>query len=470
MASVHQTWLKKTLGTTLAAACALTMLPAFAGAAGEDGITTANVNLRKGATTSSASQGIIAKGSMIDIIGHEGKWYEVKVNGKTGYIRSDYVSKLETGRVLKSGMKGDDVTHLQQALKELGYFKADVTGYFGDQTAAAVKAFQKAKGLTVDGKAGAKTLAKLQAVAGSVNSASSYSSLREGSTGDAVRELQRLLKSAGFLSGSVDGKFGAQTEKAVKKLQDQYGLTVDGIAGPVTMNKLSELSKAQAASSSVLKVGSSGAAVKKLQQALKDKGFYKKACDGEFGQGTLAAVKAFQIKNGLKADGIAGSATLGKLYASSSDSSSSSSAQTDAKPAANGVQLLEWSKVKKMISSREIITVYDVNSGKSYKVRQLASGNHCDVEPLTAEDTATIKAINGGKFTWTPRPVWISFDGNTIAASIHSMPHDVSNIKDNNFDGHVCMHFLGSKTHNGNAAYTQDHQDAVQKAWAAAKK
>jgi len=53
MASVHQTWLKKTIGTTLAATCALTMLPVFAGAAGEDGITTANVNLRKGATTAS---------------------------------------------------------------------------------------------------------------------------------------------------------------------------------------------------------------------------------------------------------------------------------------------------------------------------------------------------------------------------------------------------------------------------------
>lgn len=470
MAFVHSKWLKKTIGTTLAATCALTLMPTFADAASENGVTTANVNLRKGATTASVSQGIIAKGSMIDIIGHEGKWYEVKVDGKTGYIRSDYVSKLEANRVLKEGVRGDDVTYLQQALKELGYFKVDVTGYFGSHTAEAVKAFQRAQGLTVDGKAGDKTWAKLQAVAGGVNSAASYSSLREGSSGDAVRELQRLLKSAGFLTGSVDGKFGAQTEKAVKALQDKYGLAVDGIAGPVTMNKLSELSKEQATSTNLLKVGSSGAAVKKLQQALKEKGFYKKNCDGEFGQGTLAAVKAFQIKNGLKADGIAGPATLGKLYATGGDSSDSSNTQTDTKPAANGVQLLEWSKVKKMISSREVITVYDVNSGKSYKVRQLASGNHCDVEPLTAEDTAIIKQINGGKFTWTPRPVWISFDGNTIAASIHSMPHDVSNIKDNNFDGHVCMHFLGSKTHNGNAAYTQDHQDAVQKAWAAAKK
>jgi hypothetical protein len=127
-------------------------------------------------------------------------------------------------------------------------------------------------------------------------------------------------------------------------------------------------------------------------------------------------------------------------------------------------------QVKKEIESREIITVYDVKSGKTYKVRQLASGNHCDVEPLTAEDTAIMKEINGGEFTWSPRPVWVTFDGMTIACSIHSMPHDVSTIKDNNFNGHVCMHFLGSKTHNGNAAYTQDHQDAVQAAWKLANK
>ncbi len=322
MAFVHQNWLKKTIGTTLATACALTMLPAFAGAASENGVTTANVNLRKGATTASVSQGIIAKGSMIHILGHEGKWYEVKVEGKTGYIRSDYVAKLETNRVLKKGLSGKDVTYLQQALKELGYFKVDVTGYFGDQTTSAVKAFQRAQGLTVDGKVGAKTWAKLQAVAGGVGQSSAYSSLREGSSGESVRELQRMLKSAGFLAGSVDGKFGPQTEKAVKALQDKYGLTVDGIAGPVTMKKLSEISKAQSSSNSnLLKTGSSGAEVKKLQQALKEKGFYSKNCDGVFGQGTLAAVKAFQLKNGLKADGIAGPATLGKLYASGGSNS-----------------------------------------------------------------------------------------------------------------------------------------------------
>ena len=471
----YKNWFKKTLGTTLAAASLLTMLPAFAGAASEPGVTTANVNLRANATTSSDSRGIIAKGTMVTILDHEGKWYEVKVNGKTGYIRSDYVEEMDTNRVIKEGVKGDDVTYLQKVLKELGIYSGEITGNAGPKTIAAVKAFQKKYGLTADGKVGPATWAKLQAVAGSsASGTTASSSLKEGMSGEKVKELQRKLKSAGFLSGSVDGKFGPQTTKAVKALQKKYDLTVDGIAGSVTLKKLDELTSEKTTStSSSLRLGATGSEVKKLQQALKELGYYKKSVDGEFGQGTLAAVKAFQIKNKLTADGVAGPATLGKLYGSSAVSagtSTSATSSTTSKPSAGSVQLIEWSKVKKEIESREIITVYDVKSGKTYKVRQLASGNHCDVEPLTAEDTAIMKEINGGKFTWSPRPVWVTFDGITVACSIHSMPHDVSTIKDNNFNGHVCMHFLGSKTHNGNAAYTQDHQDAVQESWKLANK
>jgi len=481
MGFFHKSWLKKTLGTTLAAASVLTMLPAFAGAAKEPAITTANVNLRKDATTSSASQGIIAKGTMITILDHEGKWYEVKVNGKTGYIRSDYVEEMDTNRVIKEGVKGDDVTYLQTALKELGIYSGEITGNAGPKTIAAVKTFQNKYDLKADGKVGAATWAKLQSVAGSSSGSTSSSSLKEGSEGDKVKEVQRKLKSTGFLTGSVDGKFGPQTTKAVKAFQKKYSFTVDGIVGPVTLKKLNELtSEGNSTAKTVLRLGATGSEVKELQKALKELGYYKKSVDGEFGQGTLAAVKAFQVKNKLTADGIAGSATLGKLYGSSAvsagtsttstESSSTKTSSTAKKPSAGDVQLMEWSKVKKEIESREIITVYDVKSGKTYKVRQLASGNHCDVEPLTAEDTAIMKEINGGKFTWSPRPVWVTFDGITIACSIHSMPHDVSTIKDNNFNGHVCMHFLGSKTHNGNAAYTQDHQNAVQESWKLANK
>ena len=105
-------------------------------------------------------------------------------------------------------------------------------------------------------------------------------------------------------------------------------------------------------------------------------------------------------------------------------------------------------------------TVTDVATGISFQVKVLANGNHADVEPMTAEDTAKILKIRG-KFSWTPRAIWVSVDGRTIAASCNGMPHDVSNIKNNDFPGHFCIHFYNSKNHY-NGKVDPAHQAQVQ--------
>ena len=63
----------------------------------------------------------------------------------------------------------------------------------------------------------------------------------------------------------------------------------------------------------VLKQGSNGGEVKELQRRLKEWGYYNGAVDGIYGKGTVDAVKKFQQKNGLKADGIAGLETYRAL-------------------------------------------------------------------------------------------------------------------------------------------------------------
>ncbi len=63
----------------------------------------------------------------------------------------------------------------------------------------------------------------------------------------------------------------------------------------------------------VLRQGASGGEVKELQRRLKEWGYYNGAVDGIYGKGTVAAVKAFQKKNGLTADGIAGIETYKAL-------------------------------------------------------------------------------------------------------------------------------------------------------------
>ena len=72
----------------------------------------------------------------------------------------------------------------------------------------------------------------------------------------------------------------------------------------------------EAASVLRLKKGSRGPAVKTLQTALKEQGYYSGKIDGVFGKMTLGAVREFQRKNGLVADGIAGPLTQAKLYGS----------------------------------------------------------------------------------------------------------------------------------------------------------
>ncbi|MEM6387933.1 MAG: peptidoglycan-binding protein [Pseudomonadota bacterium] len=119
--------------------------------------------------------------------------------------------------------------------------------------------------------------------------------LKRGLKGAPVKRLQEKL------GISADGDFGPGTERAVKEFQQANGLAVDGIAGPDTFSAmgLHELV--------LLRKGSRGAAVKRLQEGL---GI---GADGIFGSGTENAVKEFQTTHGLDADGLAGPETLAKL-------------------------------------------------------------------------------------------------------------------------------------------------------------
>ncbi|GMU61210.1 MAG: hypothetical protein AMXMBFR34_29730 [Myxococcaceae bacterium] len=129
-------------------------------------------------------------------------------------------------------------------LKSLGLYSANVDGRFGPVTAAAVRAFQRRQGLTVDGWAGPQTMAKLRAVVAARTAPRPPSArpggprLVVGARGEGVKELQQRLKALGLYAGAVGGNFGPVTEQAVKAFQRQKGLTVDGWAGPQTMAAL----------------------------------------------------------------------------------------------------------------------------------------------------------------------------------------------------------------------------------------
>ena len=359
---------------------------------------------------------------------------------------------------LRMGDSGSAVKDLQTKLKKLGYYDGTVDSTFGSGTYAAVRAFQKKYNLTADGVAGSETLKKLDSAYKNADSDKDDDSLRKGATGSAVKDLQTKLKKLGFYNASIDGDYGDTTVAAVKAFQKKYNLTADGVAGSETLKKLDSAYKNADSNTSTdddsLRKGATGTAVKTLQTNLKKLGFYTAYVDGSFGATTERAVKAFQKKYGLTADGVAGSATLKKIE--SAVASASSGKIT--------TEQLDWfNGGKNVIPNGAVFQIKDVSTGLIFSARRQSGGNHMDAEPLTAEDTAILKKINGGTFSWRRRAVLVKYNGHVYAASIYSEPHGTNTILDNNFDGQFCLHFYGSKTH-GTDRVDADHQKCVEQA------
>ena len=227
----------------------------------------------------------------------------------------------------KKGDSGAEISKLQRRLKELGYLKGIADGDFGTATEQAVMAFQRNNGLTADGKAGSFTLDKLYSNSAKaavtttpkVTNTPVPTSLKKGDQGEAVRQMQKRLIQLGYMSGPADGDFGDATERAVKAFQARNGLTADGKAGSYTLNKLYSDSAKYATATATpvpasLKKGDQGAAVKEMQKRLRELGYLKSWADGDFGQETEDALKVFQARHGLTADGKAGERTLDKLF------------------------------------------------------------------------------------------------------------------------------------------------------------
>jgi peptidoglycan hydrolase-like protein with peptidoglycan-binding domain len=115
-------------------------------------------------------------------------------------------------------------------------------------------------------------------------------------SGEPARRLQAKL------SIDENGAFDPRTEKALRAWQAENGLAADGIAGPTTLVLMGFYDLV------LLKRGSHGDAVRRLQQQLAI------GADGRFGQRTEKAVRDYQKKNGLAADGMAGPATLKHMF------------------------------------------------------------------------------------------------------------------------------------------------------------
>ena len=237
----------------------------------------------------------------------------------------------------------------------------------------------------------------------------------------------------------------------------------------------------------LLKVGSRGSQVVLLQKTLQDLGYFTyPVSTGYYGSITKAAVKRFQKANGIIADGIVGSKTMGLLLPDLSQVSVDTMKLAATYSAAQESGDLDWFTQVRDIWKRGMTAVItDVDTGKSFSVKRTYGTNHADVETLTKEDTETIKEIWGG-FSWERRAVVVEVAGYTLAGSMTAMPHagldnkaegawvsgrsagygygyNYDKIKGNGINGHMDIHFKNSRTHGTNVVQ-KVHQDMVKKA------
>ncbi len=375
---------RRMLASVVAAMLTLSMLPTALAAEGK--VNTSSLVMRKSASKTSEAVQTLSQGDEVTIKSESGDWYRISYGKYSGYVMKQYV-KVTKG----------DVEQSDTASKP----------------------------------------------------SSSTDSLRSGASGNQVKTLQTQLQAAGLYSGAIDGKFGTATENAVRAFQRKLGLKVDGVAGTKTLAALSGQNATEDTATGTLRPGATGEAVKAMQRRLKTLTLYTGSIDGKFGTGTENAVRAFQRRMGLKVDGIAGQATLQALETAKAED-------------VCATEQLEWFSHTDTIPKKAVVTIKDCKTGKTFQAKRWSGASHMDTEPLTAEDTAKMKEIYGGAWSWDRRAILVKYDGHVYAASMNGMPHGTSTI-DNGFDGHFCVHFTGSKTH-GTDRVDEDHQAAVAQA------
>ena len=145
-------------------------------------------------------------------------------------------------------------------------------------------------------------------------------SYRLGDRADEIASIQRALTQLDLYYADVTGHFGQKTQTAVTLFQKKYGLAQTGVADADTIKRLFLLTDTPAADTgatagvtTVLKYGSRSSAVRTLQENLTALGYYSGVITGHYGDLTQEAVRSFQRRNDLTADGIAGARTLGRI-------------------------------------------------------------------------------------------------------------------------------------------------------------
>lgn len=403
-----------------------------------------SLNLRRSASSGNNTLMMIPHGEQVAVLKSGNPWTKITYAGKTGYVMSRFLQSSKPGAVNQANKPAESAPDSQAPLAAQG------TAYINTQAGRFLNLRNSPS------TSGRNIIDKIP-----YNTAVAYSSRQNGwcavvYQGQSGYVQESFLRFSDALAASESNK----TEKPAAK-----------------------------AFSRTLRAGYTGADVSLLQEKLEALNF-QSGQSGRYDERTLAAVRSFQATNGLKADGLFGARSAqvllsGKAKSAASQAQSPASsgeapagvAQADPLPDSAGkvggpakseVKLLKWyTEVKPALGMGGRMTVYHPGSGISFKLKVYSLGHHADSEPVSAEDTALMNRALGPA-SWNVRAVYIQLPGGSwTLASMHNYPHLSGSVKDNGFDGHLCVHFLRDmdEVTKNDPNYGVENQKVIRKTW-----
>lgn len=347
-------------------------------------------------------------------------------------------------RTLKIGMSGDDVAVVQQLLKDLGHYNySKITGYFGTITDGAVRSFQKANGLAVD-----------------------------GIIGSATREVMNKL-----LMQPSPGTYIVQPGDSMWKISQKYGVSLEAL---LYENGMADGSLIYVGQKIYIPSTSGGKPYVQYVSHVVAKGEYLWLLSYKYG----VPVQEIADANGITTSTV--------LYEGQTLKIPQHVVPVKPTPGPKYGELLDWwTEAQYVFPLGAVAKVEDFETGICYNVKRTYGAGHADVEPLTAQDTKIMQSIwetheklwDGSVNYWARRPVIVHIGGRKLAASATAMFHagvdsvpageyaswrsggygpgtNFDAVKGNGADGHSDIHFLNSTRHK-DSQIDEQHQAKI---------
>ena len=415
---------------------------------------TAGVNVRSTASTDSSVVATVEKGSNVDVTEHDpAGWSKVRVGGKNGFIRSDFLTRGGDGSAA------------------------------GTEASGAAVSSGSSSGSSSSGSSSSGTAVATLRTTGRVN-------IRSGaSTNHSIVRTLAANTSVEVLENQSDGWSSVRVSGATGFIRSDL-LSTSGSSQSSTLKTTGtvNLRSASSTSSSVIRTLSPNTSVEVVENQANGwssvrhngtTGFIRSdllsATGSSSSSTTLKTVTGVNMRSGPSTS----HSRISLLPVNTSVEVLEKQSNGWSRVRHNGtvgfirsdllgtgarvIELLDWSAARGIVPTGVNLDIVDVKTGIRFQLRGFSKSGHIDVEPPTQEDTAAILRTRNGVWAWTPRPVWVTVGGRTFAAALNGMPHDVSTIRNNGMSGHLCLHFGNTVTRS--QSYQRDLRAAVIEAY-----